>query len=396
MSKARNLTEVSMENSRMIRAMTFLCPNTNRVSIAKTTGLTFPVVTKNINEMISTGFIRETQSAHTRKGSGRIALDVEVNPDYGWALGIELGPYIISLSVINAAGEIFDTRIISKNKPNTYSELLVLLKAEISSEKKKHTGVFLGIGIASPGGNEDLPGILFRYDLPDWRGKPIEEDLKSEFDVPVVLMNNVTAMALYFNLTSDLKEGHYTFFYALRGIASVEFFHRENGLYNTVNRSGQVGHMILELNGEICPSCGNRGCLESISSEAAILKKCKENLSKNGEDSSNITMEDILSRRRKDPSFMKDIFDRAFLYLAIAISNIQNYCHTNKMFVVSRIIQTEDEFAYIEQVVRNNLLATKDLNVEFENISYDQMLGSRAAAFCFLYDQYVGIEQRLL
>lgn len=380
----------------MVRSMAFLCPGTERSSISQATGLTFPVVTKNVNELMSSGLLRETRKTQTRKGSGRIAAGLEVNPDYGWSIGIELGPYAITLTTMDAAGSEKGSRIVSKKSPSEYKDLISLLTGEIENEINGNEGRLLGIGITSPGGHEDTPGCLHRFDFPSWSGRPIEEDLKSIFGVPVLLMNNVTAMALYHNLISDLPDGHYSFIFALRGIASVEFIHSSNGLSNTVDRSGQVGHMILEINGEVCPSCGNRGCLESVSSETAVLKKCRERMAQEGIDSSSITMDDILSRRREDTSYMDDIFQKAFLFLSIAISNIQNYCHVDRMYIMSRMVQSEDEFKAIESTIRSNLLATRDVEVEFVRMPYEEFFGSKAAAFCLLYDTYVGIEKQLL
>ncbi len=39
--------------------------------------------------------------------------------------------------------------------------------------------------------------------------------------------------------------------------------------------AGEIGHMIMTLyNGELC-HCGNRGCLETLVSEAAILTEAE-------------------------------------------------------------------------------------------------------------------------
>lgn len=380
----------------MVRSVAFLCKNVDRTSISRATGLTFPVVTKNVNELISQGFLKTTDRTGTRKGSGRISEGLKVNPNYGWALGIELGPYAISSTSIDSSGCVISSCIVSTSTPTAYDELVELLGKHIEAEIARENRAPLGIGISSPGGREDTPGLFYRFDRPDWNGRAIENDISSRFDVPVLLMNNVAAMALYFNLISDLSEGHYSFFFALRGIACVEFDHQESNLYSTIARSGQVGHMIVEINGEKCPSCGNRGCLESISSETAVLEKCKKILSRSGKDCSTITMDDILEKRRQNPTYMDAVFQKALDYLAIAISNIQNYSPVKKMFIMSRMILTKKDFLSLEEKIRRNLLATKDIRVEFQAVAYNPHFGSTAAAFCLLYDRYVGIGKQLL
>lgn len=371
--------------------MAFLSENADRSFISNVTGLTFPVVTKNVNELIATGFLEAVSQSSTRKGSGRISSKIRVNPSYGWALGIELGPYAISLSILDAAGKSLRDYILTENTPLEYEELFSLLSDAITKEIQREGRKPLGIGISTPGGINGHKGVLYRFDRPQWNGINIEEDLEKRFSVPVLLTNNVAAMALYYNLCFIKEPGHYSFFFALKGIASVEMDHEANNLYSTVSRSGQVGHMIMDIDGEVCPTCGNRGCLESIGSEKAILEKIRQKTNK-----ATLSMEEVLECRRKDSSYMDDVFSRALKYLAVSISNIQNYSPVNKMFIMTRLITNQEELDLMEREIRKNLRATKDIDVEFSLIPYNRLFGSRSAAFCLLYDRYVGLDKQLL
>ncbi|MGN1163509.1 MAG: ROK family protein [Candidatus Ornithospirochaeta sp.] len=391
MKKTRNLSEVSRENGRMVRCLSFLSGHTDRSSIAKATGLTFPVVTKNVNELIGQGFLETIPNEVHRKGSGRVSEMIRVNPEYGWAMGIEIGPYAITSSVLDAAGNSISDFIVSSTTPLLYPDLLELLSRTIESEKTKHSTPLLGIGISSPGGLSQNPGVFYRFDRPQWNSMNIEEDLEKKYSVPVLLTNNVAAMALYFNLCHTKVPGHYSFYFALKGIASVEFDHEENNLYSSVSRSGQVGHMIMDIDGEVCPTCGNKGCLESICSEKAVLEKIRK---ENGD--STITMEEVLRRRKEDKDYMESVFSVFRKYLAVSISNIQNYSPVDKMFIMTRLIRDEEEMKEIEKEIRKNLQATKDIDVSFVLVPYSIHFVSRSAAFCLLYDNYVGIGKQLL
>ncbi|MGN0830424.1 MAG: ROK family protein [Candidatus Ornithospirochaeta sp.] len=391
MNKTRNLSEVSLENGRMVRCLAFLSENTDRSNISKITGLTFPVVTKNVNELLSNGLLESFVKNATRKGSGRISEGIRINPAYGWALGIELGPYAISLSVLDASGKSIKDYTIIDYTPLEYKELISLLHDAINNEIKIMGRSPIGIGISTPGGISGKPGVFYRFDRPQWNGLNIERDIEDMFSVPVLLTNNVAAMALYYNLCFIDKPGHYSFFFALKGIASVEMDHEENNLFSTVSRSGQVGHMIMDIDGGICPTCGNRGCLESVCSEKIILEKIKKECR-----DPNITMDEVLENRKTDPHYMEGIFTKALKYLSVAISNIQNYSPVNKMFIMTRLIKDEDELSKMETLIRKNLQATKDIDVSFSLVPYTQYFGSRAAGFCLLYDVFVGIGSQLL
>ncbi|MGN1189192.1 MAG: ROK family protein [Candidatus Ornithospirochaeta sp.] len=391
MNKTRNLSEVSLENGRMVRCLAFLSENADRSFISKATGLTFPVVTKNVNELISSGFLEALPKNSTRKGSGRISSKIRVNPFFGWVIGIELGPYAISLSLLDSAGTSIKDQIIALETPNKYEDLFAILEKAIEKEIENSNGTLIGIGISTPGGLSGQRGVFYRFDHPEWNGINIEKELENRFSVPVLLTNNVAAMALYYNLRFIKEPGHYSFFFALRGIASVEMDHEENNLYSTVSRSGQVGHMIMDVDGEVCPTCGNRGCLESVGSEKAILEKIRKVTN-----NPNLTMDEVLEERKKNPSYMEDIFSKALKYLSVSISNIQNYSPVHRMFIMTRLIRDEIELERMEKEIRKNLLATKDIDVSFTLIPYTWQFGSRSAAFCLLYDRYVGIETQLL
>src|SRR5699024_8378480 len=53
---------------------------------------------------------------------------------------------------------------------------------------------------------------------------------------------------------------------------------RGHVLSGSTSGAGELGHMVMQPGGPICPTCGKRGCLESLTGETAILRDCTEQL----------------------------------------------------------------------------------------------------------------------
>jgi glucokinase len=81
--------------------------------------------------------------------------------------------------------------------------------------------------------------------------------------------------------------------------------------------AGEVGHMVIDPEGEPC-NCGNRGCLETITSATAVLREAKRRLQA-GEASSLRQVSDLTTR---------DVFDHARAGDALALAVVRKMTDT--------------------------------------------------------------------
>ena len=96
--------------------------------------------------------------------------------------------------------------------------------------------------------------------------------------------------------------------------------------------TGEAGHMVVEINGPKCETCGHNGCLEEMASERAILKRCKAAVSAGAStmltelcpDPAEMTMKDVIMAEECNDTMVVKIMEEAVMYLGVALANIIN------------------------------------------------------------------------
>ncbi|WP_437227645.1 ROK family protein [Planctomicrobium sp. SH661] len=131
----------------------------------------------------------------------------------------------------------------------------------------------LGIGIGCPGPIEMDKGLLL--DLPNlgWQAVPLKERLESALGCPVAVLNDVDA-GVYSEYRAGAGQGARCVIgvFAGTGIGGGCVYRGEI-LRGTTSSCFEIGHVQVMSNGPRC-GCGQRGCLESVSSRLAIAAQC--------------------------------------------------------------------------------------------------------------------------
>lgn len=113
--------------------------------------------------------------------------------------------------------------------------------------------------------------VLSTDDIPGWGGFPLAQRLKERFGLPVVIINDTTALALgeaYFGSMRG-QEG----FLCLNigaGIGGV-VMHDGQVQWLRSRRAPEMGHILLHTGGKRC-SCGQLGCFEAYASAHALIR----------------------------------------------------------------------------------------------------------------------------
>jgi glucokinase len=118
--------------------------------------------------------------------------------------------------------------------------------------------------------------------------------------------------------------------------------------YSGFNRTaGEVGHMVLDVNGPKC-SCGNNGCFEALASRSAIFRKIQTAV-KEGQktlltDMLGPGLQDLLSgylRKaiRRGDKFVDRIVEEAAEYTGIAVANLINILNPEVVVLGGGVIE---------------------------------------------------------
>lgn len=248
-----------------------------RVDLAHETGLTPAAISNITRELIERGLLHEAGiSRGKRAGANAYLLDF---PHDQPLLGtIHQGVSALRLALCNLRGHILARRVIAT--PTRYSpEWAVARITETLQDLLKangyHPDALIGIGAALVGLIDGEQGIVKRAPSLGWEGIAMSAVLERAMHCPVVLENNVRAMAFGEALLGNGRDwSDFAFVYVGTGIGSGLILHGRpyRGAHSG---AGEIGHLTVAPDGEVC-SCGNTGCLETIAAEPALIRHARQ------------------------------------------------------------------------------------------------------------------------
>lgn len=249
----------------------------SRRDLAVATGLTAATVTNLTRELLAEGYLVESGRAPSRSGPRPILL--EINPDWGAIVGVELTVTDIVCVVTD-----FQARILSRQqceyqmaegRDTVLLKLGDVIEQAIAAARLGGTPV-RGIGVVSAGPFDSERGeMLAPPNFPGWGRTPITQILTDRFGIPVWFDKETQAAALgeyWFGEAggSQVLFACNVFRVGIGGgvlLAGKPFRgHREN--------AGNIGHTKVSLTGPKC-ACGEYGCLEAVADGRAAVRQVR-------------------------------------------------------------------------------------------------------------------------
>jgi glucokinase len=234
------------------------------------------------------------------------------------AIGIDLGGTNLRWAVVDSEGDrLYQDRI---PRPHSAEEIVRELRRGIDVCRSRFPEV-IAAGVAVPG--VIRPEGITSNNL-GWTNFQLEEAL-GETPIPTRIINDMAAGAV-----GELHCGR------ARGLSNVVFLTISTGIgggiildgeaYSGANSlAGEVGHMVVDLNGLLC-GCGRRGCWEMIASGTAHKRRIREayqsgtwpNLEQEP------TPTEVTDRARAGDRAARALVLRTARYLGIGVSNLAN------------------------------------------------------------------------
>lgn len=255
-----------------------LQPGASRVEVASTTGLTTAAVSNIVRSLLDEGLVVEQGVAESRGGKPRVRL--QVRERYRYAAGIHIRPHSVSVALSDLDGTVVGQTTVRLGRRSTGPETVLDRAATIVQQLQSDEGVddeaMLGVGVACPGPIDAANRtVLEAPNLPSWRDVPVAALLEERCGGRVTVENNANAAAMgdkWLGVARDLP----TFLYVYLGIGVGGAVFVDHQLYRgATGNAGAIGHISVDPDGDHC-RCGNRGCLETVSSEGAMVARVKK------------------------------------------------------------------------------------------------------------------------
>lgn len=244
----------------------------SRASLARVLAVSPALMTQLTRDLLAEGLVQELE--HSPSQGGRPARMLGLVSSAGRAIGVkvvadhvafvELG---IDGTVLRSASEPFEA-----SSPTFLGELTTLLRRFMAGGG---SAPLLGVGVGVPGSvDRQGNGVVDSTQL-GWQQVPLGATLRRELSLPVLVENNVNALAVAERLYGVGRQ-HENFLVVTIG-SGVGAGIVVDGvvLRGAAGGAGEIGHLPVLEGGPLC-TCGNHGCLEALIGEGALVRTAKE------------------------------------------------------------------------------------------------------------------------
>lgn len=202
-------------------------------------------------------------------------------PQHDYALAIDVGGTKIAGAIINRQGAVI-RRLVRATRADLGAPAILQTVKDVARELLQIAAQFAlpigAVGIGSAGQvNVDLGVISYASDnLPGWSGLPLAFELEDAIQLPVVVDNDVNALALGEHHFGGGR-GHREALYVAVGTGLGGAVVREGRIWRGSTWSaGEICHLVVDIDGTRRCSCGAYGHLEAYTSGPAMAQRYHE------------------------------------------------------------------------------------------------------------------------
>ncbi|MFW5693676.1 MAG: ROK family protein [Alkalispirochaeta sp.] len=185
-----------MNRSRILRVV-WHHPGTSRVDIAERLGLDKSTVSSVVSELLESGILRETAQGASSPQGGRRPVKLELQPYYGFVLGVELQPDYFRAVLYDLAGEL--VREWEGDRPRNgqgFEQYLLSLLEELLLSIADFRDRLVGIGVAMGGLVNSIQNVIYRsIPMELTEQYDFQTGIAERLGIPVIAENDANACA---------------------------------------------------------------------------------------------------------------------------------------------------------------------------------------------------------
>ena len=249
--------------------------NASRGEIADATGLSRTTVTTLVADLQERGLVIELSPNGDRPARGRPPVQLRLDPSAGAAVGVDFGHEHVRVAVADLSSTVLEERCVEldvDDRADAALDLAAALAFELLARAGLEPRRVIGAGMGLPGPVDPRTAVVgSSVILRGWAGLHAARELGRRLGVAVTVDNDANLGAL-----AEVTVG------AGRGLHDVIYVKVSSGIgaglvvggrlhHGATGIAGEIGHVQVRPDGAVC-RCGNRGCLETVASAAALLE----------------------------------------------------------------------------------------------------------------------------
>jgi len=327
------LTDIKYSNKLNVLQYLRMQKEVTKPDIAKAFELSAPTASKLVDELVAEGYAKLNGRGMSTDQGGKRPKLFAFNPMGGAIVSLHIGVRMIEAALINLEAKVL-YRITETIKPGDDTEKLIQkINACIEEILRMSAGdklKVLAIGMGCPGVVDFGTGkIVTAYGLQKLEQAELGEMLGLKFGYPVWIDNECNNLALAEQWFGEGETSGTMINLMIEEGIGAGIIIENQMIRGESNSFGEVGHMVIDLNGLPC-SCGNRGCWEQYVSIDALLAQAAEAhahspyLREQASRPEDITIPLLAQALQQGDEAVKRVVAGLIRHLAIGISSLVN------------------------------------------------------------------------
>ena len=312
-----------------------------RLEVARRAGLSAAAVTKAVRPLIEAGYLAEGADEDAPPALGRPANLVRVDGGRALFIGVKVtGDEIIGvLTDLCCRIRVARHVPLTDRDPRAVLASIADLAQELRTEADELGIQVVGLGLAVSGDVDRGEGVVRYSPFLEWRDVPLAELAAMTTGLPVTVDNDVRALTVaeqWFGAGAGLTDFAVVTVGAGIGCGLVVHGRVVAGAHGV---AGEIGHVVVDPAGPRC-HCGNRGCVEAIAGDAAIVARVREVTGVQVAD----TSEAVALAHRGDAG-AREVYARAGEAIGRGIATVANLLGPERVIISGEGLAAYDLFA---------------------------------------------------
>jgi N-acetylglucosamine repressor len=376
----------------------------SRADVVRTTGLSPTTVSAIVSELVESGLINEVGEG--KSSGGRPPLLLRIDDERNYIVGLKVTRFDISIAVTDLRAEVLHSELVELDglgaaelsghpfgssgatevDPALVLDQLCLATADAVRKAGVGLDQVVGIGIGLAGLVEAGTGICRYSPAFGWRNVAVAGPLAQRLGRPVLVDNDVNTLTV---AEQWFGRGHGVddFVVVTVGVGVGAGIVIDGKLCRgSRGAAGEIGHLPVGGSTVRC-RCGQRGCLEALSSDNAVLRYIDEALHR-GEtssvarpDTSSLTMDEVREAAESGDPVAAKALEKAGHALGVGIATLVNLLNPRLVILsgegtLAGPLRSDAALVAMQE----RTFADLDRDVEFVVDSADDVSWARGAA----------------
>jgi predicted NBD/HSP70 family sugar kinase len=315
--------DLRRENRAVVLSSLYFSRPGSRQDLSAATGLSVTSVANVVRDLLDEGIVTEVGWENSDGGRPRVLLDI--NPDYGYVIGVDISETrirvgLFDLAMTERAKAVYPLNPAQHEVDEVVKNIASGLTA-VLAEGGIDPAAVLGVGIGVPGIVEQDPEVLVHCQAYRWDAVPLERLLREHTALPLRVENGTRTMGQAELWAGAGRGTRKTAVVLIGSGVGASLISPCSTCQGTVSQATEWGHTVVVVDGRRC-RCGSAGCLEAYVGAEAILDRYGSPAvaSAGGEES---MLAELIAAADSSPA-ADAVLAKTAEYLGIGIGNLIN------------------------------------------------------------------------